>query len=204
MGQMDLRDHIQEGWMFHDFPWGYTCGHCGVHVSTSLGLNCEAVGHPCVDGRVIDVRLCTNCLRATTFCRNGLEVQEQKPAPLLGQVFDAPDDEEDSAIKLVIDLYDDARRAMSVDAASCAVLMFRKLLMHIAVEKRAKKGEGFGFYCDYLKSENVVAAPQYKMLTRIQKAGNAENHQVRRATEKDAEDLLELMAHLIKGIYFMD
>lgn len=215
MGQRDIFDHEREGWRFHDFATPYTCGHCGRDVSAALGLECQLAGRTFKADKtcsVVDVRLCTNCLNATTFYRGGVGFQagdawfqEQIPAPLLGQAFDASKlDGNDSAIKLIVELYDEARRAMGVNAPSCAVLMFRKLLMHIAVEKGAKTREGFSYYCDHLRTKNFVAVPQYPILTRIQKAGNAENHQIRRTTEKDARDLLNLMAHLIEGIYFID
>ena len=149
----------------------------------------------------VDVRFCPSCRHATTFTRDGAGFEFQIPGFLPGQGFD-PSDKEDQ-VQTLVALYDDARWAMSTGAASCAVLMFRKMLMHIAVEKGAAKGLRFVQYCDYLIDENVVATPQHVILTRIKDAGNLENHAIRRAAGEEAEDLLALMTHLINGIYFM-
>lgn len=80
--------------------------------------------------------------------------------------------------------------------------MFRKLLMHVAVEQGAKPGLKFVQYVEHLKDEGVVGKPQHGLLTRIKDAGNDENHDVRRASIDEARDLLDLTSLLIRSVYF--
>lgn len=157
----------------------------------------QLAGRPFGVQTATDIRFCTNCKMATTFSD-----RDQHPAPLQGRVFDvqrSPD-----PVKDVVALYDEARMALSGGAASCAVLMFRKILMHVAVEKRAAPRLNFEQYCNYLKTQQVVGTPQHGLLDRIRNAGNQENHQVGRATPEEAGDLLRLVTLLIESIYFAD
>jgi hypothetical protein len=142
-----------------------------------------------------DIRICNDCAGATTFVKN-----EQYPRPLLGERFDPKD--KSTEVKQITALYNEACVALSQGGPSCAVLMFRKLLMHIAVEQGAQKGLKFVQYVEHLKDEGVVGKPQHDLLTRIKDAGNEENHEVRRATVKEAADLLDLASLLIRSVYF--
>ena len=99
-------------------------------------------------------------------------------------------------------LYDEARMALSRRSPSCAVLMFRKLLMHVAVERGAEHGLKFIQYATYLKENHVVGEPQHALLDRIKQEGNQENHEITRATTEEAQDLLRLTTLLIQSVYF--
>lgn len=146
--------------------------------------------------RETDIRVCPRCWAATTF----LDKKAQFPGPLKGDNFDARKRNED--VQSVVALYDEARLALSRGAPSCAVLMFRKLLMHIAVQQGAKAGLGFVEYVTYLKDNGVVGKPQHGLLERIRKDGNQENHDVVRATQEQAEALLSLVTLLVRSVYF--
>lgn len=80
--------------------------------------------------------------------------------------------------------------------------MFRKILMHVAVEQGAGPKLSFVEYVRYLKDNGVVGKPQHALLDRIRDAGNTENHAIRRATLEDADDLLALVTLLIRSVYF--
>lgn len=186
------------GWYLHDARKTYVCGICGTKVTSTSGIQktwadtAAEISHP----QRRDIRICPDCQFATTF--HGLR---QFPEPLVGERFNARSLSGDA--QLVVALYDEARFALSRSGSSCPVLILRKLLMHIAVEQGAKPGESFLNYCDYLKDQNIVAKPQHAIVDRIRKAGNEENHEIRRATEDEAADLLDLVTVLIKCIYFM-
>ncbi len=173
----------------------FKCGYCGVVVASELGLR-QSGGSLLGASHSRDIRVCPACSVATTFV-NG----KQLPRPLTGERFDARG--KSPEISLVVSLYDEARSAFSTGAASCTVLMLRKLLMHIAVEQGAKEGLRFEQYCEQLKSAGVVGKPQHGILDRIRKSGNMENHEIRMATDDEAADLLSLATMLIKSIYFM-
>jgi hypothetical protein len=142
----------------------------------------------------IEVRICNACNVGTTFFEDF-----QLPKPLRGETINS--DGKDKALDLIVKLYGEARKALSQDCPSCAVLMFRKLLMHIAVQQGAKPRLRFVDYVDHLKSESVIGKPLFPLLDRIKDAGNEENHEIKRATTEEAEDLLNAVTHLIKSIY---
>lgn len=120
------------------------------------------------------------------------------PPPLEGESFNPQNQPSD--VQDIVTLYDESRRALCRGAPSCAVLMFRKLLLHIAVQKGAKKGNHFIEFVEYLKKEKIVGKPQYELLDRIKEAGNVENHEIRRATLEEASDLLDLVTLLVKSL----
>lgn len=195
----ECKDIVRAGWRFHQQQLNYHCGYCGTKVSTILGLERPAQ-YQGVDARW-DVRYCTHCYYATNLVVFCGDIRYQNPKPRLGESFRHPKNNED--VSIIINLYNEARSSMTQDCPSCAVLMFRKLLMHIAVQKQAKKDCSFQQYCDYLKNTNVVGKPQYDMLDRIKNAGNAENHEIRHATNEEAKDLIEIVTLLIKSIYII-
>ena len=198
-------DYLRHGWKPHTEPRGYTCGWCGQSVTSQVGLFKIDTRYPLLgmgptnapSRFTRDIRICNECAGATTF-----ENEDQYPAPKLGERFDAR--QKSSDVQLVVTLYDEARMAVSQGAPSCGVLMFRKLLMHIAVEQGlAEKRPSFEQCCDYLRSRGIVGTPQHGLLDRIRVRGNAENHQIVRATIAEAQDLLSLTSLLVRSVYFL-
>lgn len=196
-------EFAEQGWLPPHDARSYVCGWCGRTVSSQLGMGkselriesspLAPLGVPNQFNR--DVRVCTHCACATTFIEHN-----QLPGPLPGEHFEAKGKGEH--VELIVTLFNEARFALRDGAASCATLMFRKLLMHIAVEQGAKAGLKFVQYVEHLKDEGVVGKPQHGLLTRIKDAGNDENHDVRRASIDEARDLLDLASLLIRSVYF--
>jgi hypothetical protein len=198
-------EYLRQGWKPVLEPRRYTCGWCGHAIASQYGLFKHdqwyeaTILNPLGQAREFtrDIRVCVQCGGATTFVKD-----EQYPSPLLGEPIDARKKSQD--VQLIAALYDEARHALSQGATSCAVLMFRKLLMHVAVQQGAPKGQRFVQYCEYLKSNSVVGKPMHGLLDRIKDDGNEENHEVVRATREKAMDLLRLVTLLIKSVYFAE
>jgi hypothetical protein len=196
------RQYIDENWLPVMDTRPYTCGFCGRAVSSYIGLRRRErvirpgrldLSDPKI--RVIEIRACPHCWCATTF-----GPKKQYPEPLLGESFSSRDKSGD--VKQIVALYNEAREALSQGAPSCAVLMFRKLLMHIAVEQGAGTKLKFVEHVDHLKSQGIVGKPMHGLLDRIRRDGNEENHEVVQATPEKASDLLNLVTLLIKSVYF--
>ena len=98
-------------------------------------------------------------------------------------------------------LYEEARRAAGVGSNSCAVLACRKLLMHLAVDKDAEAGKPFAFYVDYLAEKGWVPPNGKAWVNKIKDGGNEENHEIRIADDKTAEDLLFFVQTLLTFMY---
>lgn len=194
-------DYLRQGWNPHIATRSFVCGWCGHSVSSQIGISKHETSYPTIGSlsspRVFsrDIRICVGCSLATTFID-----KEQFPKPLLGERFRPA--KKDPDLSQIVALYDEACIALSQGGPSCAVLVFRKILMHIAVEQGATKGQTFVGYVEHLKDANVVGKPQHALLERIRKAGNSENHEIRRASVDEARDLLDLTSLLVRSVYF--
>jgi hypothetical protein len=185
-------EYLRQGWKPVLEPRRYTCGWCGHAIATQYGLFkheqwyeatiLNPLGQPREFTR--DIRVCVQCGGATTFVKD-----EQYPPPLLGEAMDAR--QKSAEVKLIVVLYDEARHALCQGATRGAVVMFRKLLMHIAVERGAAKGLKFVQYCEHLKTTNVVGTPMHGLLDRIKDGGNEENHEIVRAPREKGNRPLE-------------
>lgn len=183
----------------------FRCGWCGNIVVSHVGLSnhmqlipATMIGDELYSDRT-DTKfyVCPQCWIATTF----VDQHRQLPEPFPGESFDARNKNTD--VQLVVALYNEARYALGCRASSCAVLMFRKILMHVAVERGAATDLRFIEYVDYLKDKNIVGIPQHALLDRIRDDGNQENHEIVRATPEQALELLALVALLIRSVYFV-
>ena len=156
------------------------CGHCGYHVSAAviggksqvLWLECNVCGHP----------------SSTAF-------DEQFPAPAYGdEVEGLPGDTEQA--------YAEARRCMQVNAFTAAALLCRKILMHVAVEKGAKKvGDTFKNYIQHLETEGYVTPTMKDWVNSIKDTGNDATHKLEPASKENAENVLDLTEMLLKLVY---
>ena len=98
-------------------------------------------------------------------------------------------------------LYAEARGAMAANAPTVAVLGFRKLLMHVAVEKGASAGDSFQNYVSYLDTQHLVPAGAKEWIDHIRTRGNEANHEIKMMTKDDAQELLAFAEMLLRLIY---
>jgi hypothetical protein len=136
------------------------------------------------------VALCPRCSLPTVLAPRGGQV------PRLGfgePVGHLPEDVES--------LYQEARACMSVDAFTGAVLLGRKLLMHIAVTKEAEENRTFAYYVDYLDERRIVTPGMKEWVNEIRELGNDANHELILASREQAEELLTFVAMLLKVVY---
>ena len=106
-------------------PNTFICGYCGKQTGNSVGYESS---HP-----KICIYLCPVCCMPSLFrfsrepAHEG-EVDEQVPGPLIGSTVEHVADD-------VANLYAEARKSVASGAYSGAVLICRKILMHVAVSK---------------------------------------------------------------------
>ena len=104
--------------------------------------------------------------------------------------------------KNVNDLYEEARRcAGAASAPTAAVLLCRKILMHIAVEKGAKAGDTFISYIDHLQTKNYIPPDSRHWVDYIRTRSNDANHDVAEFSAQDALALIELTEMMLRVIY---
>lgn len=166
---------------------GYVCGHCGNPLASEKGWFGKTE-----QGWYEYIYICHHCNKPTYFnSRN----DEQVPGVHYGKNVDGVSDE------LVQNLYDEARRCISVNSYTAAVLCCRKLLMHIAVSKGAKEGQGFVDYVQYLADNHYISPGAEGWVDYIREKGNEANHEIVVMNKTEAKDLIDFSEMLLRTIY---
>ena len=180
------------------FVWGdarnlesksYTCGYCGKPLASQDGYQSKI--HWGGAERHSYIYICHFCTRPTYFDYSGAQVPG---TPFGGEVTGISD-------PMVDALYNEARRATSANSYTAAVLSCRKLLMHIAVAKGAKKNLNFADYVDFLSQNNFVPPDARGWVDHIRKKGNEANHEINIMKREDAEELISFSEMLLKIIF---
>lgn len=165
----------------------WTCGYCSAYVSSDKGYQIrDPGGNP--DGGVY---VCPQCKGATFFPpQSDLVI----PAHALGQpVAHVPDE--------VNAVYEEARRCTGQHCDTGAVLLCRKVLMNLAVDRGADPGGTFLGYVEYL-SENGYVPPNGKAwVDYIRSKGNEATHEIPQVDRVDAARLLTFTEMLLKFAY---
>ena len=161
----------------------FRCGFCDTVVATDRGWNTEG------DDRFYWIRICSNCRRPTYS-----EGEEQYPGVAFGNpVEKLPED--------ISALYEEARACCAGSSYTAAVLVLRKLLMNIAVQKEAPENKKFIEYVDYLSNKGYVPPDGRSWVDHIRQKGNEATHEIRVMGKKDAEELVVFSEMLLKFIY---
>lgn len=160
----------------------YTCGYCGNRVGAASGYARLAS-----NDRVL---ICDVCGQPTY--RRGSD--EFIPGASYGEPVASLPTEIDQ-------LYNEARGCMAVPAYNAAVLLSRKILMHVAVEVGADPGKKFIEYVEYLADENFVPPNAKGWVDHIRDKGNEANHEIVLMSRAEAEGLLSFIEMLLKLVY---
>ena len=162
-------------------PNRFQCGFCNTIVAADRGWN---TGKP-----IYWIRICPNC-RRPTYAEEG----EQYPGVAFGNpVQKLPED--------ISALYEEARACCGGSSYTAAVLVLRKLLMNIAVQKEAPENKKFVEYVDYLSKKGYVPPDGKGWVDHIRQKGNEATHEIKLMDKKDAEELVVFSEMLLKFIY---
>ncbi|MBI5356669.1 DUF4145 domain-containing protein [Candidatus Collierbacteria bacterium] len=163
-------------------PQSYVCGFCGDKVGSDKGYF-----HKNFSARIY---ICTNCGRPTFFYS-----QMQYPGPMLGKTI----------LNLPIGIeriYYEIRESMKNDCYTAAILLGRKLIMHIAVDvAQAKEGESFKDYIKHLASSNYIPPNAGRLLEYLKNIGNEKNHEIKIGEQEEATGILKFIEALLYFIY---
>ena len=165
----------------------FVCGHCNKHVASDKGYISQAK-YP-GESRY-EIYICSWCKSPNFFSSSGVQVPGVAPGnPVKGLPKD---------ISL---LYEETRQCMSVSSYTASVMLCRKILMHIAVEKDAEENKPFKYYVDYLKEKHYLPSDSEKWVNHIREKGNEANHEITICTKEDAQNLIRFVEMLTKFIY---
>ena len=160
----------------------YRCGFCDNKVASDTGYF--------VNGLPAKIYICPFCGGPSYFLNQDVQVPGVAPGEKVEHV---PDD--------LHELYDEARRAASVNSHTAAVLACRKLLMNIAVTQGAEEGLHFIQYVEYLADNGFVPPNGKGWVDHIRKKGNEATHEIALMKTEDAEELISFAEMLLKFIY---
>ena len=160
----------------------YTCWNCGNLVSSSEG-------YPS-DGGLGKIYICPHCKAPHIIDGNGRSF----PFSICGKTFK-------KLPKEIQKCYDEARLALSAGAYTAAVMMFRKILMNLAVNEGAKEGDSFSNYVTYLCNNGFVHKKQHQQAESLKKLGNDANHKIESRTETEAKEMLKFVELLLLNNY---
>ena len=109
-----------------------------------------------------------------------------------------------------LDTWKEVRECLGVGAHSAAVMLCRKLLMHVAVshglpEKDAKdRAPNFAQCVDHLIAEGIVTKRMEPWIDRIREVGNEANHELVPVGKDSALDVAMFTQKLLELAYEMD
>lgn len=98
-------------------------------------------------------------------------------------------------------LYAQSRRAAGRGDFTAAVVVGRKLLMHVAVEKGAGQNQTFAHYVDWLVEQGIVTVHMKEWIDEIRELGNDANHEIILMEKDEADSLLTFVSMLLKAVY---
>ena len=160
----------------------FKCGFCGNLVATNKGFF-DSTGRN-------RIYLCPHCQKPSFFD----EVANQTPSV-------APGNDVSHLPKELESIYNEARRSVSVNAYTSAVLTCRKLLMHVAVQQKAELGKAFIYYVEFLADNGYVPPNGKGWVDHIRKKGNEATHEIILMKKEDAVELISFAEMLLKFIY---
>lgn len=165
---------------------GYICGYCARSVASVAGYP----NHQNLDGHLYAIYICPNCGMPTLFSD-----EIQIPGPMLGrEIADLPPD--------ILAVYKEIQDSIKVNAYTGSILLGRKLLMHLAVDKAgASEGETFASYVEHLKNSGYIPPGGDNLLSFIQGLGNEKNHELKVGNRSEAQKILKFIETLLIFIY---
>lgn len=166
-------------------PHSYICGFCGNGVASDQGYfnNSYSV--------IACIYICPACGWPTFFDTQN----NQHPGPILGRsIKHLPEN-----IKMV---YNELREDVKNSSYTSAVLLGRKLIMHLAVDiAKAPEGESFVRYVTHLKSSGYIPPNGDRWLEYIKDMGNEKTHEIKIGEKDEAERIIKFVEMLLIFIY---
>ena len=159
----------------------HTCGHCGKAVAGIV-----VAKHADMHAQWL---ACPSCKHGSVS-NNGTIT----PTPLLGDDIKGLEDP-------IKDAYLEARKSISSKSYTACVLMCRKILMNVAVEKGASQGEAFTEYIDYMIKTGYITVTMKGWVDKIRDNGNNATHEIPSPDSEKANTTLAFTALLLKNVY---
>jgi hypothetical protein len=139
------------------------------------------------------IAICPQCNQPTYFKRH----QQTVPLPAFGDRVPHINNE------LIESVYEEARRCTAIGAHTAAVMLCRKILMHVAVEKGADENLKFVQYVNYLAAKGYVPPDGKGWVDAIRDKGDDANHEIQIMSPDDARLIVRFTEMLVRFVYEM-
>lgn len=176
--------------------FSFVCGHCGANAGPSLGYKCSYTfkNSSRTSGNIY---ICPTCNKPTFFINKTMSSsEEQFPGLMYGNNIDFLPEE-------ILELYNEARNCVSVNAFTASVLSCRKLLMNVAVTKGAQEDKSFAYYVKFLNENHFIPPGSNEWVDHIRNKGNEATHEIPNMGKEDAIELLDFTEMLLRVVYEM-
>ena len=98
-------------------------------------------------------------------------------------------------------IYDEIRKSIQSGSFNGAIMLMRKLIMHIAVEEGDSEGKRFEEYVDFLCNEGIVPRKSRNKADSVRTLGNSTNHEIENRTLEEAQNAFEFLELLLQANY---
>lgn len=161
----------------------YRCGYCGREVSASFGYEYGSERDPVI-------ALCPRCASPTLIEGDKRQIPGEIPG---SHVQYLPSD-----VEL---LYLESRLAVMAGAYTGSVMICRKILAHIAVQKGAEPGKSFLYALNYLIEERYMPPSLRSWLEYVRRRANEPHHEISIMHRADAMAMIGLLEALLRVVY---
>lgn len=159
----------------------FVCAFCSALVAATHGYE-----NGRREGRAV---ICPNCWNIS-YTKDSILVPS---APMGREVEHLP--------AVVHDVFGEVRACLRERAHHGAILLLRKLIMHIAVEKGAKQNQSFDSYVKYLADNHLVPAGVDTILDRVRKQGNEATHEIAPVDAAAVQETFKLVEAILIIVY---
>jgi hypothetical protein len=165
----------------------YKCGFCSEGVGSETGFQL----YDTINGqkKEVFIYICPYC-KKPTYVEEGEQFPGSVPG---GRVKHLPDGIER--------LFEESRRCVSNRNYTAAVLVCRKILAHVAVEKGAKENAKFIDFVEHLSDKGYITPDGKGWVDHIRTKGNEANHEIKLMSADDAISLVTFTEMLLRIVY---
>lgn len=172
-------------------PTEFRCGYCARDVGSNKGYQLSTYKDGSGNQGAGGLYICPMCNCPSFLFFDG---NHQYPGAIAGD--DVPHVPAD-----VDALYKEARVCIANACHTAAVLVCRKILVHLAVGLGAAEGLKFIEYVEYLSAQNYVPPNGKHWVDHIRTKGNEATHEIVLMTAGESGDLIVFVEMLLRFIY---
>jgi len=163
----------------------FVCWNCNREVASEKAYrSCRRPSYPS------SIYICPNCKAPVVSDDGNNQILHPVPG---AEISNLPED--------VDKIYREIRKCMQSGCFNGAVMLMRKLIMHVAVEEGEDEGKSFAEYIDFLCSDGIIPKKSAGRADSVRVLGNSANHSIEDRTQDEAQNCFEFIELLLRVNY---